>query len=170
MGVKIDDHKTFVAIPYLHVMSNESYIRVDAKTTSSVCMRMVKASTKVNRPSFMVGDTCSLNWTESMSLKLIKQFPSQDPARQKAERHFNNSTNWNCIVKFKKIPQRHYILQEFSVWDCGFLKHHWGIYYFFLFKLRPCTLVFDWIERMKFFNAAESHIIIRVVNYWCAIA
>jgi hypothetical protein len=61
MGVKIDDHKTFVAIPYLHVMSNESYIRVDAKTTSSVRMRMMKASTKVNRPSFMVGDTCSLN-------------------------------------------------------------------------------------------------------------
>jgi hypothetical protein len=79
-------------------MCDESDIRVNAETASSICMRMVETSTEVNCPFFMVGNASSFNRTKTMSLKFIKQLPTQDPTRQEAEWHFNNAADWNCIV------------------------------------------------------------------------
>ena len=97
VGIKVYNHKSIYAMPFLHISCYESYVRIDTEPTTTAICGVIEASTKVDSQAMDAGHTGSLDTTQGCALHGFKKAHSEQLSRQR-EWHFHCLTHCDSKV------------------------------------------------------------------------
>jgi len=85
VSVEIDDQEALVTEPLLHVLGDESDVRVDTEAATVRTIRMVVTTAKVDGPATVLSDASSVDRASTGSHHGIEYAHTEEPARQEDE-------------------------------------------------------------------------------------